>query len=165
MGNDHTLRVYDSILGLLSGEENPTPLVRLNRVVPFEHTQIFAKLEWYNPFAAVKDRIAANMIRDAEQRGVLGSGKKLVEPTSGNTGFGLAMLGNVKGYRLQTPLSAAIPLEKRTILRFFGSDVVELDDTLCPAPGAPEGAIARAMETARTQPDYICFQISGPVVR
>ncbi len=155
MTNDHTLRVYDSIIGLLCSEENPTPLVRLNKVVPFEHARIFAKLEWYNPFGAVKDRIAAHMVRDAEERGALGSGKKLVEPTSGNTGFGLAMIGNVKGYRLQTPLSTAIPLEKRTVLRFFGSDVVELDDTLCPAPGAPEGAIAAAMETAKTQPDYV----------
>ena len=154
MLNDHTLRVYDSILGLLSSEENPTPLVRLNKVVPFEHAQIFAKLEWYNPFGAVKDRIAANMVRDAEEHGVLGLGKKLVEPTSGNTGLGLAMIANAKGYPLQTPISVAVPLEKRTILRFFGSKVIELDDTLCPAPGAPEGAIAEAMKTASTQPDY-----------
>ena len=153
--NDHSLRVYDSIIGLLPSEENPTPLVRLNKVVPLEHTQVFAKLEWYNPFGAIKDRIAANMIRDAEERGVLGNGQKLVEATSGNTGFGLAMVGNAKGYPLQTPLSAAIPLEKRTVLRFFGSDVIELDDTLCPAPGAPEGAISMAMETAKTQPDYV----------
>ncbi len=155
MANDHTLRVYDSIIGLLSTEENPTPLVRLNRVVPFEHAQVFAKLEWYNPFGAVKDRIAENMIRDGEERGVLGPGKKLVEATSGNTGLGLAMIGNVKGYPLRTPLSASIPLEKRTILRFFGGDVVELDDTLCPAPGAPEGAISTARETAASQPDTV----------
>ncbi len=155
MSNDHTLRVYDSIVGLLSGEENPTPLVRLNKVVPFEHAQVFAKLEWYNPFGAVKDRIADNLIRDAEERGLLTPGAKLVEPTSGNTGFGLAMMGNAKGYPLQTPLSKAIPLEKRTVLRFFGSNVVEMDDTLCPAPGAPEGAIASAMKTAETQPEFV----------
>jgi cysteine synthase/rhodanese-related sulfurtransferase len=155
MKNDHSLRVYDSIIGLLSSEENPTPLVRLNRVVQFEHAQIFAKLEWYNPFGAVKDRIAENMIRDAEEQGTLAAGKKLVEATSGNTGLGLAMVANAKGYGLRTPLSKAIPLEKRTVLRFFGSDVVEMDDTLCPAPGAPEGAIASAMETAKTDPDYV----------
>ncbi len=153
--NDHTLRVYDSIIGLLSSEDNPTPLVRLHKVVPFSHTQVFAKLEWYNPFGAVKDRVAANMIRDAEDRGVLEAGKKLVEATSGNTGLGLAMVGNAKGYALRTPLSLAIPLEKRTVLRFFGADLVELDDSLCPAPGAPEGAIALAMETADTQPDFV----------
>ena len=110
MANDHALRVYESIIGLLSGEDNPTPLVRLNKVLQFRHAEVFAKLEWYNPFGAVKDRIAANMIRDAEERGILKSGKKLVEPTSGNTGFGLAMIGNVKGYPLQTPLSTAIPI-------------------------------------------------------
>ncbi|MCH7591928.1 MAG: pyridoxal-phosphate dependent enzyme [Planctomycetes bacterium] len=155
MSNDHTLRVYDSIIGLLPSEENPTPLVRLNKVVPFEHTQVYAKLEWYNPFGAVKDRIAANMIRDAEERGVLKPGKKIVEPTSGNTGLGLAMIGNAMGYKLCSPLSAAIPLEKRIVLRFFGTDVVELDDTLCPAPGAPEGAIAKAIEIAATRPDFV----------
>jgi cysteine synthase/rhodanese-related sulfurtransferase len=142
------------MLGLLSNEENPTPLVRLNHVVPFQHTEVYAKLEWYNPFGAVKDRVAANLIRDAEERGVLPAGTKLVEPTSGNTGLGLAMIGNAKGYSLETPLSSEIPLEKRTVLRFFGTTVVELDDTLCPAPGAPEGAIARARETSQ-QPGYV----------
>lgn len=155
MADDHALRIYDSIIGLLSSEENPTPLVRLNKVLPYQHTQVYAKLEWYNPFGAVKDRIAANLIRDAEERGILAAGKKLVEATSGNTGLGLAMIGNVKGYPLQTPLSIGIPLEKRTVLRFFGTDVVELDDSLCPAPGAPEGAIARARQTADSQADYI----------
>lgn len=154
MQTGHSLRVYDSILGLLCDEENPTPLVRLNKVVPFQHTQVYAKLEWYNPFGAVKDRVAANLVRDAEERGILSPGKKLVEATSGNTGLGLAMIGNAKGYPLQTPLSNAIPLEKRTVLRFFGTDVVELDDSLCPAPGAPEGAIAKARETAATQEEY-----------
>jgi cysteine synthase/rhodanese-related sulfurtransferase len=149
MASNHATRVYDSILGLLSGEENPTPLVRLHRVVPFRHAHIYAKLEWYNPFGAVKDRVAANLVRDAEARGALSPGQKLVEATSGNTGLGLAMVGNAKGYPLRTPLSAAIPLEKRTVLRFFGADVQELDDSLCPAPGAPEGAIAVAHQTAR----------------
>ena len=154
MANKHSLRIYDSILGLLSNEDNPTPLVRLNHVIPFDHAQVYAKLEWFNPFGAVKDRVAANLIRDAEERGVLRPGKSLVEATSGNTGLGMAMIGNQKGYPLQTPLSMAIPLEKRTVLRFFGSDVVELDDTLCPAPGAPEGAIAKARKKAESAEEY-----------
>ena len=152
--NAHKLRVYDSILGLHSSEDNPTPLVRLNKVVPFQHTRVFAKLEWYNPFGAVKDRIAANLVRDAEEKGLLKQGMKLIEPTSGNTGLGLAMMANAKGYPLQTTLSKMIPLEKRAILRFFGSDVVELDDELCPAPGAPEGAIAIARQTAANLEDF-----------
>lgn len=155
MPNDHSIRVYDSIMGLLSNEENPTPLVRLNHVVPFEHTQVYAKLEWYNPFGAVKDRVADNMIRDAEEHHVLSPGKKMVEATSGNTGLGMAMVGNVKGYPLQTPLSKEIPLEKRTMLRYFGTEVIELDDMLCPAPGAPEGAIAKAREKAASSEDYV----------
>ena len=146
--NDHALRIYDSILGLLSSADNPTPLVRLNRVLPFRDTQVYAKLEWYNPFGAVKDRVAANLVADGEARLTVQADQKLVEPTSGNTGMALAMIANAKGYTLTTPLSVAIPLEKRTMLRFFGAEVLELDDTLCPAPGAPEGAIAKAMEIA-----------------
>ncbi|HEX3729027.1 MAG TPA: pyridoxal-phosphate dependent enzyme [Opitutaceae bacterium] len=154
MASNHTTRVYESVLGLLSNEENPTPLVRLNRVVPFQHARIYAKLEWYNPFGAVKDRVAANLVRDAEERGKLAPGQRLVEATSGNTGLGLAMIGNAKGYPLRTPLSAQIPQEKRTILRFFGAEVQELDDSLCPAPGAPEGAIQIAHDTAK-QPGFV----------
>ena len=151
--NDHALRVYDSILGLLSDAENPTPLVRLNRVSPFTHTQVYGKLEWYNPFGAVKDRVAANLIDDGEARHTVHEHQKLVEPTSGNTGMALAMIANARGYSLTTPLSSEIPLEKRTMLRFFGADVMELEDTLCPAPGAPEGAIAKAAEIA-ARPDF-----------
>lgn len=150
---DDSLRVYDSVLGLLSSVDNPTPLVRLNRVVPFEHTKVYAKLEWYNPFGAVKDRVAWNMVRDAEERGTVSATQRLVEPTSGNTGLALAMIANAKGYSLTTPLSNQIPIEKRTLLRFAGADVLELDDDLCPAPGAPEGAIAKAGEIAM-QPGF-----------
>jgi cysteine synthase/rhodanese-related sulfurtransferase len=151
---NHNTRVYDSILDLLPNVDNPTPLVRISRVTPFQHTQVFAKLEWYNPFGSVKDRVAANMIADAAAKGLLADGQKLVEPTSGNTGMGLAMIANKHGYQLTTPLSLMIPLEKRTALRFFGCKVIELMDTLCPAPGAPEGAIALAMKTAE-QPDFL----------
>ena len=151
--DDHVLRVYDSILGLLSGAENPTPLVRLNRVSPFKHTKVYGKLEWYNPFGAVKDRVAANLIADGEARRTIHGEQKLVEPTSGNTGMALAMIANARGYSLTTPLSSEVPLEKRTMLRFFGADVMELEDTLCPAPGAPEGAIAKASEIA-DRPDF-----------
>jgi cysteine synthase/rhodanese-related sulfurtransferase len=150
---DHARRVYDSILGLRCDAENPTPLVRLNRVSPFQHTEVYAKLEWYNPFGAVKDRVASNLLEDGEARKTVGPHQKLVEPTSGNTGMALAMMANARGYSLTTPLSSEIPLEKRTMLRFFGADVIELQDTLCPAPGAPEGAIARAMELGE-RPDF-----------
>src|SRR6476469_6629116 len=93
---DISRRVFDSVLDMLSNAENPTPLVRLNRVTPFKHTQVYAKLEWFNPFGAVKDRVAANLLRDAEERGL--KLQNLVEPTSGNTGIGLAMIANARGY-------------------------------------------------------------------
>ena len=141
---DYTLRSYDSILDLLPNAENPTPIVRLRRIPGFEHAQVYAKLEWYNPFGAVKDRVAANLIADAENRGV--TLENLVEPTSGNTGIGLAMVSNSRDYGFSATMSKAIPLEKRTALRLFGTDLVELDDDLCPMPGQPEGAMARAAE-------------------
>jgi len=127
---NHETRVYEGMMEMLSSEENPTPLVRLNRVVPREHAKIYAKLEWYNPFGSVKDRVAHNLIRDADEKGLLGEGQQLVEPTSGNTGMGLAMIANAKGYQLTTPLSNKIPPEKRVMLRVFGTNVEELDDDL-----------------------------------
>jgi cysteine synthase/rhodanese-related sulfurtransferase len=159
--NDHTRRIYDSMLGLLSNAENPTPMVRLHSVVPFEHTEVFAKLEWYNPFGSVKDRIASNMIQQAREEGEL-TDEQLVEPTSGNTGLGLVMLGNLLGHDLTTPLSSAIPIEKRTMLRVFGATVEELEDDLCPAPWAPEGAIARATEISEKPDFHLLNQYRNP---
>ena len=127
---NHETRVYENVLEMLSNAENPTPLVRLNRTVPFEQAKVYAKLEWYNPFGSVKDRVAHNLLRDADEKGLLAEGQQLVEPTSGNTGMGLAMMANAKGYRLTTPLSNKIPAEKRVMLRMFGTNVEELDDDL-----------------------------------
>jgi cysteine synthase len=148
---DHALRIYESVLEMLSGPDNPTPLVRLHRVVPFRHTRVYAKLEWHNPFGAVKDRVAANLVADAERRGE--TLENLVEPTSGNTGMGLAMISNARGYRFTATLSNAIPLEKRQALRLFGTHLIELEDDLCPMPGAPEGAMVRAA-TMGAQPGW-----------
>jgi cysteine synthase/rhodanese-related sulfurtransferase len=148
---DLSRRVFDSMLDMLSNEENPTPLVRLNRVTPYQHTTVYAKLEWYNPFGAVKDRVAANLFRDAREKGV--AFEKLVEPTSGNTGMALAMISNAHRVPFTATLSLAIPAEKRAALRAFGAKLVELADELCPMPGAPEGAMAKAAELAR-QPGW-----------
>jgi len=148
--SDHSLRAYDSILDLLPDEENPTPIVRL-RLPELQHAVVYAKLEWYNPFGAVKDRVAANLVRDAEERGE--QFETLVEPTSGNTGIGLAMVTNAKGYGFAATLSKEVPAEKRAALRLFGTDLRELDDDLCPMPGQPEGAMAKAAELAE-QPGW-----------
>ncbi len=144
---DHHLRTYDSILELLPGVDNPTPIVRLRQVGGFRHAKVYAKLEWYNPFGAVKDRVAASLIADAEARGE--ELESLVEPTSGNTGIGLAMVANARRYNFAATMSREIPLEKRTALRLFGTDLHELDDALCPMPGQPEGAMQRATELAQ----------------
>lgn len=159
---NHQTRVYDSILELLSNADNPTPLVRLRRVVPFQHAKVYAKLEWYNPFGAVKDRVAANLVRDAEERGQLPAGTRLVEPTSGNTGVGLAMIANAKGYKFTATVSNKVPAEKRASLRLFGTQLEELDDDLCPAPGAPEGAIALAAELGDRAGNFHLNQYKNP---
>jgi cysteine synthase/rhodanese-related sulfurtransferase len=159
---NHQTRVYDSILEMRSNVENPTPLLRLNRVLPYEHTQVYAKLEWYNPFGAVKDRVAANLLRDAEEHGRVKEGTRLVEPTSGNTGMALAMLANAKGYKFTATISNKVPAEKRASLRMFGTDLVELEDDLCPAPGAPEGAIALAAELGDKEGSFHLNQYKNP---
>ncbi|MFT8395459.1 pyridoxal-phosphate dependent enzyme [Propionibacterium sp.] len=145
--SDKSTRTYDSILELLPSADNPTPIVRIQRIGGFKRAKVYAKLEWYNPFGSVKDRVAANLVRDATERGE--HLENLVEPTSGNTGIGLAMLSNANNYRFSATLSKAIPVEKRTALRLFGTDLVELDDDLCPMPGQPEGAMAKAAELAQ----------------
>ena len=149
--SDPSLRVYESLLDLMSSADNPTPLVRLSKTVRFRHAKVYAKLEWYNPFGAVKDRVAFNLLSDAEERGV--DLAHLVEPTSGNTGMALALLSNLRGYQFSATISSAIPLEKRSALRLFGTRLVELEDELCPMPGVPEGAMAKADELAR-QPGW-----------
>lgn len=159
---DHQTRVYDSILELASNVDNPTPLVRLNRVVPFQHTKVYAKLEWYNPFGAVKDRVAANLVSDAEKHDRIHGGIRLVEPTSGNTGMALAMIANAKGYKLTATMSNKVPAEKRAALRMFGTDLVELEDDLCPAPGAPEGAIALAAKLGEEPGSFHLNQYKNP---
>ena len=84
----HELRVYDDILGALPGPDNPTPLVRLNRLSPSAEFVLYAKLEWMNPFGSVKDRAASYLLGDLLARGVLTKDRGVVEPTSGNTGVG-----------------------------------------------------------------------------
>jgi cysteine synthase/rhodanese-related sulfurtransferase len=158
----HQNRVYDSILGLLPNVDNPTPIVRLQRVPGFKHAKVYGKLEWFNPFGAVKDRVAANLVRDAEEHHLLPEHVRLVEPTSGNTGMALAMIANAKGYSFLATVSNKVPLEKRIALRLFGTELLELDDDLCPAPGAPEGAIVRAAELGAETGSYHLNQYKNP---
>ena len=89
---DHKRRVYESVFEMLPDEENPTPLVRINRLNPVPEFLLYAKLEWMNPFGSVKDRAAWEMLRDLEARGEVGGERGVVEPTSGNTGISLAAM-------------------------------------------------------------------------
>jgi cysteine synthase A len=124
-----------------------TPLVRLNHVVPSGAT-VLAKLESFQPGFSVKDRIAVSMIRDAEERGVLKSGGTIIEPTSGNTGIGLAWVAAAKGYHCVLVMPESVSVERRMVLKRLGAEVV-----LTPAPERMLGAIAKAEDLVAATPD------------
>ncbi len=114
MKTKHTLRRYNNVLELIASPENPTPLVRLNRLVPNAGFDLYLKLEWFNPFGSIKDRAALYMLRGMEERGEL-VGKELVEPTSGNTGIALAALAAVMEKKLTVTIPDGIPEEKKIL--------------------------------------------------
>jgi cysteine synthase len=144
-------RVYDDIFGLLPSEENPTPLVRINKLNPSPEFRLYAKLEWFNPFGSVKDRAAWAMLRDLEERGEIGHGRGLVEPTSGNTGISLAAMARARGHRVRAIVPNRIPLEKKVFLKIAGADLEVVNDALCPAPGLGDGSINLAKTYAKAQ--------------
>ncbi|HVU26439.1 MAG TPA: cysteine synthase family protein [Verrucomicrobiae bacterium] len=146
---NHQTRVYENIFELLPGEENPTPLVRLNKLNPFAEFPLYAKLEWMNPFGSVKDRAAWELLRDLEARGELGDSRGLVEPTSGNTGISLAAMARARGHRLLAVVPNKIPLEKKVLLKIAGAELEVISDELCPAPGLGDGSINLAKTHAK----------------
>ncbi|HEY2993313.1 MAG TPA: cysteine synthase A [Methylomirabilota bacterium] len=142
-------KISDSVLDLIGG----TPLVRLRRLPEASGARVLAKIEARNPGASVKDRIAAAMVEDAERRGVLKPGATIVEPTSGNTGVGLAMVAAVKGYRLILTMPEDYSVERQRLFARFGAEI-----HLTPAIEGMSGAVFAAQELCREHPDYFMPQ-------
>ena len=130
-----------------------TPLVKLNSVIPENGANIFAKLEFFNPGGSVKDRIALAMVEDAEEKGILKPGSTIIEPTSGNTGIGLALVGAIKGYKVILVMSENMSTERRMILESFGAKT-----ELSRAEFGMEGTIEKAEEMLAKNPDYFMPQ-------
>ncbi len=137
------MMVHENILGAIGN----TPMVKINRLNPNPKVNIYAKLEGYNPTGSIKDRIALQMISKAESQGLLTPGKVILEPTSGNTGIGLAIAAVVKGYQVEIVMSEAVSVERRKIIRSFGGKVI-----LTPANEGTDGAIRLARKMAAESP-------------
>ncbi|CAM3467840.1 cysteine synthase A [Paenibacillus lupini] len=142
-------RIVNSVTELIGD----TPLVRLNRLVPEDSAEIYVKLEYQNPGASVKDRIAISMIEVAEQEGRLKPGDTIVEPTSGNTGIGLAMVAAAKGYKAILVMPETMSIERRNLLRAYGAELV-----LTPGSEGMNGAVRKAEELAKENPSYFIPQ-------
>lgn len=143
------MRVANSITDLIGY----TPLVKLNRVVSEDMANIYLKLEFFNPGSSVKDRIALAMIEAAEAEGKLKPGATIIEPTSGNTGIGLAMVAAAKGYRAILVMPETMSMERRNLLRAYGAELV-----LTPGSEGMGGAIRKAEELARENDNYFIPQ-------
>jgi len=142
-------RVADNILDLI-GE---TPVVRLNRIVGKADADVYLKLEYFNPGGSVKDRIAYSMITEAEKRGELKPGDVILEPTSGNTGIGLAMVAAAKGYRTILVMPDTMSIERRNLLKAYGAELV-----LTPGAEGMKGAIKKTEELKKENPHYFVPQ-------
>jgi len=136
--------MYDNILETIGH----TPLVRINRLNPKPHIPLYAKIEGFNPTGSIKDRIALKMIEQAEECGALTPVKTIIEPTSGNTGIGLAMIGAVKGYSVAIVMSEAVSVERRKMIEAFGAKTILTDASL-----GTDGAIRKAHELVQNCPD------------
>ncbi len=125
-----------------------TPLIRINRLNPNKNATIYAKVEGFNPTGSIKDRIALSMIEQAEEEGKLTKGKTIIEPTSGNTGVALAMIGAIKGYEVEIVMSESVSVERRQMIKAFGGLV-----TLSDGRYGTDGAIRKARELVKANPE------------
>lgn len=139
------MQLNEDILRLIGN----TPLVRINNMTASGDAEIWAKLEGYNPGGSVKDRIALSMIEAAEKQGKLKPGATIIEPTSGNTGIGLAMVAAIKGYKLVLTMPETMSLERRQLLQAYGAELV-----LSEGKKGMKGALEKAVEIYQGHPDY-----------
>ncbi|MDG0893780.1 cysteine synthase A [Bacillus paranthracis] len=146
------MRVVQSVSELIG----KTPIVKLNRIVESDSADIYLKLEFMNPGSSVKDRIALAMIEDAEKKGLLKEGDTIIEPTSGNTGIGLAMVAAAKGYKAILVMPETMSVERRNLLRAYGAELV-----LTPGPEGMGGAIRKATELAKEHGYFIPQQFKN----
>jgi cysteine synthase B len=136
--------MYQNILQTIGN----TPLVKIHHLNPNPKVKIYAKLEGFNPTGSIKDRIALKMIQQAEAEGLLTKGKTIIEATSGNTGIGLAMIGNIKGYNVEIVMNDKVSVERRKIIKAFGAKL-----TLVDSSKGTDGAIRKARELAAAHPE------------
>lgn len=149
---------HNKIFADVVGTTFDTPLVRLQRLIPADHATVLLKLEFFNPFSSVKDRIGRAMIETAEHAGLLHRDTHIIEPTSGNTGIALAFVAAAKGYRLTLAMPESMSLERRAMLQALGAQLV-----LTPAKDGMRGAIAKAQELAELTPNsWIPQQFENP---
>lgn len=148
--------MVDSLSRDIAATIGGTPVVKIGKIFNKANVSIYAKLEGYNPGGSVKDRIAARMIADAEETGALTKDVIIIEPTSGNTGIGLAMIASVKGYKLEIVMPESMSLERRKILRSFGAELI-----LTPGEKGMIGAIEMAESMARDPKYFLPNQFSN----
>ena len=146
------MTIYTSSMELIG----KTPVVKLNNIVPKDAAEVYVKLEFFNPGSSVKDRIALSMVQAAEKDGRLKAGDTIVEPTSGNTGIGLAMVGSAKGYPVVIVMPDTMSIERRKLMQAYGAKLI-----LTPGSEGMKGAIAKAEELAKENGWFLPLQFEN----